>query len=152
MLDYAKLRDFFSEYVEHYRELFYFEVEKIKLIAADNVEELGKSLAKEQAFMMKTTALEKKRIALMDGGNQNKTFRQLIDGAPMELRGELTALHAELSRLVFEIKNMNDKAHDLVANRIEVFERVKNGNTDTYSQKGAKTRLPNETNLLNKDV
>lgn len=152
MLDYTRLRDFFIEYIRHYRELFNFEVNKLRLITEDNVEELGKSLAKEQAFMMKTTALENKRIAFLGAEYQTKTFQELIALAPNELRGELTAEYHELSKLVMGIKKMNDSAHGLVENRVAAFERIQNGNTDTYSQKGVKKNMPNEVNTLNKDV
>ena len=52
--DYFKLVRFFNEYIAHYKELLDFEYSKLDIINNDKIEELSRSLSKEQALIILT--------------------------------------------------------------------------------------------------
>ncbi|MGN0654636.1 MAG: flagellar export chaperone FlgN [Oscillospiraceae bacterium] len=152
MLDYEQLVEFIKEYNAHYRELLSFETEKFSLIAADNVEALGKSLSREQALIMKSGVYEKKRFEIL-ADEKDKTFPQIIDTCPQKYKGSLSDGYNELKRLVFQIKSINDNAREIVAHRLSILEGVsgQGGFVSSYDNGGNKLRAE-KTNTLNKDV
>ena len=72
MKDFHTFQNFMNEYNSHYRELLSFETKKLRLIADDDIDELRKSLNTEQAMIMKTNSLEKKRMELLSNGDEKK--------------------------------------------------------------------------------
>lgn len=151
MLDYHMLLSFMNEYISHYRDLLRFETAKLQLIFKDDIEGLDKSLSKEQALIMKTNSLEAKRFELLRGGHEKETFRELIDGAPPEYKNELSDQYKELCNLIFQIKKINDNAHEIVRKRLSVMENAENSSTDTYNKTGKKQRI-DEKVTLNKGI
>ena len=108
MPDYKKIIMFFDEYLAHYRSFLKFEYAKADMINKGAIAQLSDSLTTEQALIMKTNALEARRIKLVEGcGN---TFGDLIDGAPEEFKEKLKDQHEELSEIIYKIKELNDNA------------------------------------------
>lgn len=153
MLDYQKLLEFLDEYIAHYRELLKFETNKLQMIASDNIDALNKSISKEQAFIMKTNALETKRFVVMTADNKNKSFNEIIAESPKEIKAVLETKHKELSKIIFQIKKVNDNAQEIVSKRLAIISNVnKEVSSDTYTKKGAINHQTQSTMTLNKDI
>lgn len=113
----AKLMD---ETISHYRELMRFEVEKLKLISSDNVDELMLSLSKEQALVMKSTSLENKRIKLFSElGIANITLTELVENSPNESKVQMKTLHKDFTELVNEVKRINDNISEIAKEKLK---------------------------------
>lgn len=138
MLDYNKLIAFFDEYISHYKEFLSFEYSKVDMINKGEIEKLSNSLSTEQAFIMKTNTYETKRLKLM-GEKSGESFSQLAENAPKEFRDRLTAQHKEMSELVFNIKELNDMANDIVTERLRKI-NSRAAELDVYDGKGSVKR------------
>ncbi len=153
MIDYHKLLAFFDEYILHYTELLRFENDKLKMIVADNIKELEKSIGKEQALIMKTNSYENKRFELIGVQNQKKTFKEIIEEAPYEFQPRLNDRYNSLTNLVYQIKKINQNAQEIVAQRLTLIEEVKNGSVNsTYNKNGGKKNVGQGSMTLNKDI
>lgn len=151
MLDYQKLIHFFDEYISHYHTLLKFESEKLRLIAADNIEELNQSIGREQAFIMKTNAFETRRLELLGAENKGKDFRKIVEEAPAEFKGALDTRYRDLSKVVFQIKKINANTQEIVSKRLENFDAAL-GSVPTYDKSGTKSHAGREPMTLNKDI
>lgn len=152
MKDFKKFQSFMNEYNSHYRELLSFETKKLRLIADDDIDELRKSLNTEQAMIMKTNSLEKKRIELLSGGDEKKTMRELIEEAPNDIKGSLTNSYNELSKLIFQIRKINVNAQEIVSQRLNILEEIKNGTINTYTKSGVKKHQSDVSSTLDKGI
>ena len=153
MLDHQKMLDFFQEYISHYRELLRFENDKLQMIFDDDIEALNKSISKEQALIMKTNAFESKRIEILGIGNEKKTYKQIISEAPYEFQPRLNENYNELSKLIFQIKKINENAQEIVSQRLDIIQNVNSGlSVDTYNNKGNKKHHTQGATTLNKDI
>lgn len=152
MLDYQKLLRFFDEYISHYHEVLKFETAKLRMISEDNIEALGGSISKEQAYIMKTNALENRRLELLTPENRNKSLSQIIESAPAEYKSALEARQRDLSQVIFQIKNVNTNAQEIVAKRLEMLEHIGGTSAETYNKSGVKSRAAQGTMTLNKDI
>lgn len=137
MPDYKKIIMFFDEYVAHYRSFLKFEYAKADMINKGAIAQLSDSLTTEQALIMKTNALEARRIKLVEGcGN---TFGDLIDGAPEEFKEKLKDQHEELSEIIYKIKELNDNAGVIVSERLKKIQK-RTAELDVYDGSGALKR------------
>ncbi|MDE7289961.1 MAG: flagellar protein FlgN [Oscillospiraceae bacterium] len=137
MPDYKKIIMFFDEYITHYRSFLKFEYAKADMINKGAIAQLSDSLTTEQALIMKTNALEARRIKLVEGcGN---TFGELIDAAPEEFKEKLKDQHEELSGIIYKIKEINDNAGIVVSERLRKIQK-RTAELDVYDGKGALKR------------
>lgn len=151
MTDYSKLDAFFEEIIQHYEVLRDFELEKLHMIQEDRVEELEKSISREQALIMKTNSLEQQRMKLM--GSATMTFQQLIDQSPLQYRDGFIQKKEALASLISQIKEMNEAAQANVKNRLEQMRKSHAELNDTmYSRAGAKENQSALSKTLDKDV
>ncbi len=134
MLDYDLFLIFSQECNAHYRQLYGFELKKLKLIKEDDIKTLSASLPEEQALVMKSNSLETKRAKLLGEENSHKTFKDLIDEAPDVYKKKLNSLYEELSWLIGRIKDINDISSVIVNKRLAVM--GKEHELDTYDGKG----------------
>ena len=74
-MDYPALIAFFDEYNAHFRDFLKFEYGKIDMLNKGEIEKLSKSLSTEQAFIMKSGSLEKRRIGIT---GDNVTFADIV--------------------------------------------------------------------------
>lgn len=132
-MDYAAIIAFFDEYNAHYRSFLKFEYSKMDMINKDQIEKLSMSLSTEQAFIMKSNTLEKRRVQLL--GSSSKTFADIISEAPDEYKPQLQERYKSLSEMVFKIKEINDTANVIVTERLKKI-RLRTGELDTYDGKG----------------
>lgn len=150
-MDYNSLLLFFKQYNEHYRDFLAFELKKMKLVAEDDIQGLTDSIKTEQALIMKTNAFETKRLRILSGTNgQNKTFSNIIDEAPDDKKEALRAEFKELSRLVLEIKKVNDNVRLIVTERMKRFETP--AESDTYNVNGGKNHSDENVHSMMKSV
>lgn len=147
--DYFKLVRFFNEYIVHYKELLDFEYSKLDMINNDKIEELSLSLSKEQALIMKSNSMEKKRIEIL-GDDKDLTFKEIIEKAPISCKKRLEGQYEELSACVMKIKELNDLANVIITGRLKRVER-KTAELDTYDGKGGvKTEHATRSAIMNK--
>ena len=147
--DYFKLVRFFNEYIAHYKELLDFEYSKLDMINNDKIEELSRSLSKEQALIMKSNSMEKKRIEIL-GEDKDLTFKEIIEKAPISCKKRLEGQYEELSACVMKIKELNDLANVIITGRLKRVER-KTAELDTYDGKGGvKAEHATRSAIMNK--
>ena len=147
--DYFKLVRFFNEYIVHYKELLDFEYSKLDMINNDKIEELSRSLSKEQALIMKSNSMEKKRIEIL-GEDKDLTFKEIIEKAPISCKKRLEGQYEELSACIMKIKELNDLANVIITGRLKRVER-KTAELDTYDGKGGvKTEHATRSAIMNK--
>ena len=99
------------------------------------IEGLSASLSSEQAFIMKSNALEKQRLSLL-GKDNTKTFEQIVSEAPEEYKARLDEQRVSLSEMIYKIKEINDTANIIVSERLKKI-RSAVGELDTYNGKGS---------------
>ena len=87
---------FFNDYNAHFKELMDFEYKKLDMINNDRIEELSNILSTEQALIMRTDTLEKKRLELM-GDNKDCTFADIIAVAPVSCKARLIRSSSRMS-------------------------------------------------------
>ncbi len=121
----------------HYNIFLTFEYAKADMIHTGAVAQLSDSLTTEQALIMKTNALEARRIKLVEGCGDS--FGELIDGAPQEHKERLKSQHRELSEIIYKIKELNDNAGVIVAERLKRIQK-RTAELDVYDGKGALKR------------
>ncbi len=134
MLDYDLFLIFSQECNAHYRQLYNFELKKLKLIKEDDIKTLSMALPEEQALVMKSNSLETKRAKLLGEENSFKTFKDIIDEAPDVYKDKLNSLYEELVWLIGIIKEINDISSVIINKRLAVMGREHE--LDTYDGKG----------------
>lgn len=137
MPDYKKIIAFFDEYIAHYKSFLKFEYAKADMINKGAIAQLSDSLTTEQALIMKTNTLEARRLKLVEGCGDS--FGELIDGAPPEHKERLKSQHKELSEIIYKIKELNDNAGIIVAERLKRIQK-RTAELDVYDGKGALKR------------
>jgi hypothetical protein len=108
------------------------------MINKNEIEQLSKALAAEQALIMKTTSYEGKRVKLL-GDDADLTFADLVEKAPDRFKKRLGEQHKSMSEMIFKIKEINDHANIIVTTRLKHIQR-RTAELDTYDDKGALNR------------
>jgi hypothetical protein len=103
-IDYVAGVQFLESYGKHFEDFLQFELHKLRLMHEHKIEELSAALGDEQALIMKTDALEKKRITLFG----KVTFEELIENAPEELRRHLQNILNLARTNIGLIREIND--------------------------------------------
>lgn len=146
-MDFDKFLNFLNEYNNHYRELLAFESNKLNLIIKDDVEGLRELLNAEQAIIMKTNQLEKKRISLMDDDYKELTLKQLIEKVPTQYKPQYQQAYYEMSRLVLQTKKVNNNAQEVVARRMKILEEERVQTSSIYNKSGSKSTLSDNVTI-----
>lgn len=133
--DYREFIAFIDECNAHYRTLLEFEYRKLTLIHEDNIDELSRALSEEQALVMKSNVLEKKRAEILAPEDAGKTFRELIEAAPEEYKARLTESCEELTAVIRKIKDINDNAAAIINARLKKIQKNRD-ELETYNMKG----------------
>lgn len=147
MYDYEKLTDFLDGYVRHFEELLGFEDQKTINIMNDNIDALTKSLSREQALIMKTNSLEKKRIELTG----DKPLREVIAEAPDQYKNNLKEKQFRLTEVITQIRKLNEYSMNIAKKRLDIFNSSDDA-VETYDQKGHKSHQVNDSVTLDKGV
>ncbi len=105
---------------DFYRELSMFLMKKHTKILDDDLEWLTNSLNDEQAYLMKSQALETKRLQLFAAlGIADKKLNDLIEEAPEGYKAKLKLLGIQLTELVDSIKEMNSRTNEIVKRKLD---------------------------------
>lgn len=105
---------------DFYRELTMFLMKKHTKILEDDLPWLTNSLNDEQAYVMKSQALENKRLELFRGlGIEDKKLAELIEEAPEDYKAKLKMLSVQLTDLIDGIREMNEKTSELVKRKLD---------------------------------
>ena len=145
-MDYEAVKDFFTEYNDHFRKFLQFEYSKLNMINKGEIEKLSRSLSSEQAFIMKSNVLETKRIKLLGG---DITFAELIEKAPEAHKAALETQYRELSEMVFKIKEINDTANIIISERLK---KIRNSgmSVSTYDGHGDIKKPDERSSVIDK--
>lgn len=105
---------------DFYREMTVFLMKKHTKILADDLDWLTKSLNDEQAYVMKSQALEKKRLDLFNGlGIGGRKLSELIEEAPDDYKAKLTLLSKTLVELIDNIRELNGQTNEIVKRKLD---------------------------------
>ena len=129
---------------DFYRELHKFLMKKHTKILDDDLEWLTDSLNTEQAYVMKSQSLEKKRQALFQGlGIADRKLSEMMDEVPEGCRAKMKQLSMQLADLVDNIREINEQTNEIVKrkldNQAELVRRAGIFNTpETYNKSASK--------------
>lgn len=130
--------------VDFYRELTVFLMKKNTKILQDDLDWLMESLNTEQGYIMKSQALEQKRLSLFEAlGIGGRKLAELIDEAPQEYAPKMRMLSQQFIELIDSVKQLNTQNDDIVkrklANQEEFIKRAGIFNKpETYDKTASK--------------
>ena len=105
---------------DFYRELHKFLMKKHTKILDDDLEWLTDSLNTEQAYVMKSQLLEKKRQALFQGlGIADRKLSEMMDEVPEGCRAKMKQLSMQLADLVDNIREINEQTNEIVKRKLD---------------------------------
>lgn len=105
---------------DFYRELHKFLMKKHTKILDDDLEWLTDSLNTEQAYVMKSQSLEKKRQALFQGlGIADRKLSEMMDEVPEGCRSKMKQLSMQLADLVDNIREINEQTNEIVKRKLD---------------------------------
>lgn len=105
---------------DFYRELHKFLMKKHTKILDDDLEWLTDSLNTEQAYVMKSQSLEKKRQALFQGlGIADRKLSEMMDDVPEGCRAKMKQLSMQLADLVDNIREINEQTNEIVKRKLD---------------------------------
>jgi hypothetical protein len=111
---------FLEGYARHFGKLEEYELDKLKKIHARNIEAVSAGLSTEQAFIMQTDVLEKKRVKLFG----KLTFEELVEAAPDYLRERYEKLLVKVRGHIKNIREANDLCTVACNERLKRIHRV----------------------------
>jgi hypothetical protein len=95
---------FLEGYARHFEKLEEYELGKLRHLHAHNIEAISAGLSTEQAFIMQTDVLEKKRVKLFG----KITFEELVEIAPDYLRERYEKILKKVRGHIKQIREIND--------------------------------------------
>ena len=105
---------------DFYRELHKFLMKKHTKILDDDLEWLTDSLNTEQAYVMKSQSLEKKRQALFQGlGIADRKLSEMMDEVPEGCRAKMKQLSMQLADLVDNVREINEQTNEIVKRKLD---------------------------------
>ena len=105
---------------DFYRELHKFLMKKHTKILDDDLDWLTDSLNTEQAYVMKSQSLEKKRQALFQGlGIADRKLSEMMDEVPEGCRAKMKQLSMQLADLVDNIREINEQTNEIVKRKLD---------------------------------
>ena len=105
---------------DFYRELHKFLMKKHTKILDDDLEWLTDSLNTEQAYVMKSQSLEKKRQVLFQGlGIADRKLSEMMDEVPEGCRAKMKQLSMQLADLVDNIREINEQTNEIVKRKLD---------------------------------
>ncbi len=105
---------------DFYRELHKFLMKKHTKILDDDLEWLTDSLNTEQAYVMKSQSLEKKRQALFQGlGIADRKLSEMMDEVPEGCRAKMKQLSMQLADMVDNIREINEQTNEIVKRKLD---------------------------------
>ena len=105
---------------DFYRELHKFLMKKHTKILDDDLEWLTDSLNTEQAYVMKSQSLEKKRQALFQGlGIADRKLSEMMDEVPEVCRAKMKQLSMQLADMVDNIREINEQTNEIVKRKLD---------------------------------
>lgn len=128
--------------VDFYRDVNIFLLKKHAKILEDDLDWLTESLNKEQAILMKSRALEEKRLKLFGGlGIENRKLSELAEEAPEEYKPKIRMLSNSLTDIIENITKLNTETTEIVKRKL-----------DNQKELVAKTGILNKPEIYNKNA
>jgi hypothetical protein len=120
--------EFLESYNRHFLECVDFLNMKQQKVLGDDLGWLHDSLPEEQRLAMAGASIEHKRLELMKTlGFENKTSSQLLEICPEEARPRFNSACRELEQSIERIKRINADILELVEKKLEVAEKLLDG-------------------------
>jgi hypothetical protein len=111
---------FLEGYARHFEKLEEYELTKLQKLHAHDIEAISAGLSTEQALIMQTDVLEKKRVKLFG----KITFEELIEVAPDYLRERYEKLLKKVRGHIKQIREINDLLAVACNERLKRIHRV----------------------------
>lgn len=144
--------DFMGDYIEHYRELLNFERNKLILVTEDDVDGLISSISTEQALVMKSESLEKKRLKLFDDLNlTGMTYKNIAENSPSEFKTRIKEDAKEFTGLVLEVQKINKGIETIINERFKSMGQADDKEITAYTGKGKKISSVGNSSII-KDI
>lgn len=105
-----------QEYSAIFDVLIDFEQEKFEAVKDQKLETLDGYLKKEQAYLLQVRGLEVRREELLKKAAlpQTHTFRQIINDAEGDIKGDLQNLYQELDDKIARFKNILESVNEYI--------------------------------------
>lgn len=137
--------------VEQLRQMLSLEDEKRRALVASDTEKIETILKQQQAAIMMLENLEKRRIDAQNAaGYGGFTASQIIERTTdADAKRELSAALDEMTKIVGEIKSLNDASMEIASSNLQMYETIMNGSKARKTQATYDTRGHKETNSTN---
>lgn len=105
-----RLLEFLKQYVEFFHVMEEKQKEKLESLISGKLEQIEAGIAMQQAINKQMENMERERVELFASlGYGNLTFKEIIDKASDEYKGELQEIYHELEASIGNIKYINQK-------------------------------------------
>lgn len=110
---------FLERYKNFYTDFLKLEQDKFESISTNDITKLDSYVVKEQAFMLQSRGFEVQREALIKKEIPEEiTLRELIPLVDESVRGKVSDLFDQLSDLLLNLKDVNNRSSSLVELRL----------------------------------
>lgn len=113
-----------DECLAFYRNMLEFESNKYNVIVQKDIPKLEAMLKTEQAMIMQSNALERRRIDMQNNlGYDGYTLLEMAERSDGEDCKRLSSYREGLLNALYEIKNINGKSMELIETRLRTSEK-----------------------------
>ena len=113
-----------DECLAFYRNMLEFESNKYNVIVQKDTPQLEEMLKREQAMIMQSNALERRRVEMQNNlGFEGSTLLEMANHAGGEDGERLNSYRERLLKALDDIKNINGKSMELIEIRLRTSER-----------------------------
>ncbi|WRS26701.1 flagellar protein FlgN [Oscillospiraceae bacterium MB08-C2-2] len=132
--------------------------QKMEAVSLLDVARLENIMKEEQAFVLLSKGFDQAVSAFKtDLGLSGNTLRELLPQMPQQERPRFEAVHQELSLILADVKNLNEKCQELLGDHLHVVEKqlreLSGSPTSTYGKGGSKGQsAAGQPRMLTKSV
>lgn len=120
----GEIAQFLDKYLDFYKEFLQIEQNKFDIISKNNIEDLDSFVVREQALMLQSRGFEVQREQLLKKElDEPITLRELIPLVDESFRGKVEDLFSELSDVLLNLKDVNNRSNSLVELRLHKIDK-----------------------------
>lgn len=141
MKDYTAFTEIMNEFIGFFDELIPIEQQKLDAAVAQKVAAVEDCMNREQAFVLRLRGLEQKRERLQrEMGEEELTFREIIERAPAREGERLKPLFLRLSERLSHFQSVRDGARDAIEVNLHMIRSRTEAGGVSYSPSGKKEK------------
>ena len=153
MSRYMAVKEIMDEYISLMDKLIEFETEKLNAIKINKAKDLDKFLKEEQVLLLQLRGLDVKREKfLRENGLEGKKYREIIDLAEGEEKGELDKSFSILSAKTKDFKSLIRTINSYIDIKLHTIDAVIDKLGGTPSQRGEKMGVYDRINKGQEDT